>query len=318
MNDIRSTYVRQGAGNRSTLLYALAYASRGWALLPVQGKIPATDHGSRDATRDPDELRALWSREDVGGYGVALATGAPSGVWALDVDGEAGAESLGHLTERHGALPDTVTSRTGGRGWHLLFAMPEGRDVRNSAGKVGPSIDVRGTGGYIVLPPSRHPSGRSYQWMPGRGPSNLPVANAPAWLLDRVMKRAEKPRAPDHRRVFRELLGRPRSERARVLSALEAIPAGVPYSQWVRVGMALHDHAPGPEGLALWTAWSARAPDKYPGEARLRTHWRSFDAGAVTLGTLFHMAQSHGWRDPAMDRSDPKAVIGRFLSGGGS
>jgi len=183
---------------------ALAYMARGWAVGPTwgldpsrpsgcacpdpgcnsPGKHPVTRHGCKDFSTSERLARIWWERQP--SRGVALATGEPSGVWALDVDGEAGAVALGELTARHGRLPDTVTSRTGGGGWHLLYRMPEARDVRNSASRVAPSVDVRGTGGYIVLPPSGHVSGRGYEWLAGRGPHDLPLADAPSWLSDLV------------------------------------------------------------------------------------------------------------------------------------
>ena len=64
------------------------------------------------------------------------------------------------------------------RGYHLFFKMPEdGSDIRNSAGKVAKGIDVRGTGGYVVLPPSPHPEGEAYRWQDGRGPND----DLPSW-----------------------------------------------------------------------------------------------------------------------------------------
>jgi len=69
--------------------------------------------------------------------------------------------------------------------------MPTDGDVRNSAGKVAEGIDVRGTGGYIVAPPSPHPSGRFYEWATGRGPDELVPVAAPSWLLKRVRREPE-------------------------------------------------------------------------------------------------------------------------------
>ena len=60
--------------------------------------------------------------------------------------------------------------------------------MKNSAGEVGDGLDVKGDGGYIVAPPSMHFSGKHYQWAAG-GPGVAIVADAPAWLLDRVAKR---------------------------------------------------------------------------------------------------------------------------------
>ena len=186
------------------LHHALDYMARGWPVAPIYGpdptrstgcscpgpecsapaKHPTTRRGILDASTEERLARIWWERHP--GRGIALATGEPSGVWVLDLDGEEGVASFLALQEEHGRIPPTPTSRTGGGGWHGLFRMPEGRDVRNSARRVGPGIDVRGTGGYVVLPPSGHVSGRRYEWVAGRSPDDLQVAHAPIWLLDLV------------------------------------------------------------------------------------------------------------------------------------
>jgi hypothetical protein len=160
------------------LAAALEYQALGWPVFPVNGKLPATPHGFKDATLDPDQARQWWGPGSR--LGVALATGRPCGVWVLDVDGPQGEASLARLEEKHGPLPATVEALTG-KGRHLYFTMPGTGDVRNSASQVAPGIDVRGTGGYVVLPPSPHPSGRRYQWREGREPGRAPVADPGAW-----------------------------------------------------------------------------------------------------------------------------------------
>jgi putative DNA primase/helicase len=158
---------------------AAVYLDLGWSIFPVNGKTPATAHGVKDATADEAQAERWFTN---GKVGVALATGTPSGIWALDIDGKEGERKIERLQGEHGPLPTTLTSRTG-NGFHLLFALPEGVDVRNSAGKIAPGIDVRGTGGYVVLPPSPHPSGGSYKWVKGRSLSDLKPVEAPFWLL---------------------------------------------------------------------------------------------------------------------------------------
>lgn len=136
-------------------------------------------HGVKDATTDPRVIRAWWGA--CPGANIGLATG--GGFFALDVDGDEGKASLAKLQEHHGPLPPTVASVTGSGGWHLFYGLPHGRAIRNSAGKLGPKLDVRGAGGYVVAPPSAHPSGRPYTFMPGCEPWSMPLAMAPAWLL---------------------------------------------------------------------------------------------------------------------------------------
>ena len=89
--------------------------------------------------------------------------------------------SLESLERRFGALPSTVESRTGGGGRHLYFEHP-GYPVRNRTG-IGQGIDLRGDGGYVVAPPSLHPSGEHYAWRSGCSPEERTLAPLPRWLL---------------------------------------------------------------------------------------------------------------------------------------
>jgi hypothetical protein len=75
-------------------------------------------------------------------------------------------------------LPSTVEAITGS-GRHLYFEWPE-QPIRNSARKVGAGLDVRGDGGFCVVPPSVHPSGKRYAWSVD---SANTFARAPEWLV---------------------------------------------------------------------------------------------------------------------------------------
>ncbi len=99
-----------------------------------------------------------------------------------------------HLFEKIAVKYAAVEAKTGG-GRHLFFLHPGGT-VKNSAGRLGPGLDVRGDGGYIVAPPSIHPSGRPYIWLPGRAPNETPLAAAPAWLLHRIREPVGSKPAP--------------------------------------------------------------------------------------------------------------------------
>lgn len=142
---------------------ALSYAARGWHVFPVkpEGKEPLTRHGLKDATTDHKQIRRWWGKWPDANIGIR--TGKESGLWVLDVDGSKGKESLARLIEEYGDLPPTPTVITG-KGLHFYFEYPPDSRISNSAGKIAPGIDVRGDGGYVIAPPSIHPSGRRYQW----------------------------------------------------------------------------------------------------------------------------------------------------------
>ncbi len=164
---------------------ALALAKRKLHVFPClpRGKEPAVPGGFKAATTDPQIIHQWWcARPDCN---IGIATGALSGVFAVDVDDDGAEAALKRLEEKHGTLPDSVQAITP-RGRHIYFKMP-GVPVRNSAGKVAPGIDVRGDGGYVLAPPSIHPTGRAYCW--GVDSADA-VAAAPDWLLALVTERS--------------------------------------------------------------------------------------------------------------------------------
>lgn len=172
---------------------ALGLARRGWSVLPLQPgekrplirweKLQETPAGEAEIRR----WFASWPDANLG-----IVTGAVSGLIVLDIDPKHGGDdSLRRLEALHGPLSATVAAVTGGGGRHLYFAHPGGV-VRNRAG-LAQGIDLRGDGGYVVVPPSRHPSGRFYEWEAGRGPDDVRLAPLPAWLLD-----AARGRGPGH------------------------------------------------------------------------------------------------------------------------
>src|SRR3974377_404925 len=90
-----------------------------------------------------------------------MPTGSVSGVWILDVDGEDGEATLRGLQARLGALPRTREVITGG-GRHLWFR--DTGPIPSTTRRIGAGLDTKGDGGYVIAPPSVHPSGRRYAW----------------------------------------------------------------------------------------------------------------------------------------------------------
>ena len=170
---------------------ALELGARGLRVFPCieRGKEPAIVKNLERATTDPNTIIGWWrSRE----FNIGLATGEGSGVWVLDIDGEEGEATLKQLEAEHGALPPTIEQITG-KGRHLFFRWVTGLDIRNFQHRDDvPGIDVRGNGGYVLVAPSIHPSGRVYSWSVDSGDE---FADAPEWLLD-VVKRRRNASAP--------------------------------------------------------------------------------------------------------------------------
>jgi hypothetical protein len=162
---------------------AARYLAGGWSVLPLRhgDKRPLIRwemlQQARADAATVEQWFARWPNANVG-----IVTGEISNLIALDVDPKHGGDdSLAELERRFGPLPETVEARTGGGGRHLYFAHP-GAIAPNRAG-LAQGIDLRGDGGYVVAPPSLHPSGQLYAWAPGRSPEEIAPAALPRWLL---------------------------------------------------------------------------------------------------------------------------------------
>lgn len=152
-------------------------------VFPVRpDKAPYTANGFKDASLDPVIIRQWWRKWP--DANIAIPTGEASGLLALDIDPRHGGDvSLTLMIEQYGALPSTMEACTGGGGHHLIFSYPKGSNIRNSAGRLGEGIDVRAEGGYIVVAPSLHASGRRYEWL-----NNLKPSQPPEWLIKLLTK----------------------------------------------------------------------------------------------------------------------------------
>ena len=169
------------------------YLARHWSVIPVR------PHDKRPAIRWQEFQQRQATRTEIEGWfkqwpdaNVAIVTGAISGLVVLDIDPEHDGEgSLAGLIQEHGPLPRTIEATTGGGGRHLYFSHPGGL-VRNKVG-LAPGIDLRGDGGCVVAPPSIHASGKSYRWLSGHAPGQIPLAAMPAWLVRLVTAGHQRP-----------------------------------------------------------------------------------------------------------------------------
>ena len=180
----------------AVLRWALAYTRRGWPVSPWTAqngrKFPLTEHGFLDATLDERQVTE-WFGKRWPATLVAIATGKPSGIVALDIDireGGSGLDSLQLLGINF--HPSTPTAHTPSGGIHCLFAWPR-YYVPCSAGKLGPYIDIRGDGGALILPP-----GPGRYWDPHLG-LDIPIAPMPSWMV--IEEPAPRPAPPLSRPV---------------------------------------------------------------------------------------------------------------------
>ena len=138
---------------------------------PIGRLVP---RGHNDATTDQKKIEHWWRCAPDANVGVAL----DETHIVLDVDPRHGGDqSLAELEREHGSLPTSWRAETGGGGLHIYFT---GSGLKCSAGQIGPGLDIKTIGGYVVAPPSRHVSGDKYSWI--TDPADTDLAPLPAWL----------------------------------------------------------------------------------------------------------------------------------------
>ena len=141
----------------------------------------------------PDFTFERWygdSGEHARRYNMGLIAGACSnGIFVVDLDlhknvrAQAWWDEMSHLAASAGDL-DTAEQETGGGGVQLFFRAPLGWIPPTCKTSIG--VDIRGQGGFAMLPPSMHESGTPYRWKEGREPWSLDIAPAPRWLCDQI------------------------------------------------------------------------------------------------------------------------------------
>lgn len=254
------------------------------------GKHPATARGFYDATDDAERIAAWWSSGHKN-----FAAAIPPNLIVVDIDPRNGGDDSWLQLKGLGEWPDTIEVLTGGGGRHIYLSTP-GKQFRKAPLKGFAGIDIVALGGYVVIPPSIHKSGRSYEFESSSDMADgIPIAEAPAWLCQLLDAKPagdlfkERPVQPEPERF-----AAPADELEEVKSALAAINADLPYPKWIQVGQALNASL-WLEAFEIWSAWCATG-EKYPGDAELRRKWATFNAnGAITLRTVFAMAKEAGW-----------------------
>lgn len=240
-------------------------------------KAPLVAGWQDKATRDGFTI-SQWEAHGAVAWGIPC--GAANGLFVIDLDvdkttGEPVGEASLKALPRYAGLLDRANVHTPSGGRHIYCQHFDG--ARNTTSKIGPKIDTRGQGGYVVAPGS-WTEGGSYL---GFFPDDLPPV--PMGLRAMLL---HTPPAPA--RTFDRLT--PKGE---VEELLSHIPADLPYSDWVAVLMALHDRFNGSaEGFALADRWSATGTKYRKGE--VATKWRSFKRSGVSWATIPAMARQNG------------------------
>jgi Bifunctional DNA primase/polymerase, N-terminal/Primase C terminal 2 (PriCT-2) len=251
---------------------ALAYAGDGYPLFPCdQNKRPLTLRGFKDASTDERQIRAWWRNHPHAMIG--MPTGPKSGIDVLDLDLKPeeyidGREVIANWRELSPAIVQTPSG-----GLHLWFKS-EGQ-LRNSADVIGPGVDTRGDGGYVIVPPSRNRIGAYKTLSTG---DELPPF--PPELLARLG-------APRHER---QASANPTATPADIRAAMRRIAnPDLGWDGWQKFGLAVWRATGGSaEGFSIWDEWS-RKSSKYEAD-NTRDEWDGIHRSPPTrigAGTIF-------------------------------
>ena len=252
-----------------------------------QGKHPRTTKGFKAASCDKTQIEK-WFSPKAALSNVGIVTGEISNLTVLDIDtseGKLGAQSWQQLIADKGE-PLTLMARTGSGGMHVLFLYNSA--LRTGTNVLGKGIDCRNDGGYIVASPSRHRSGRTYEWENW----GTPLCALPAHLSKKPETRG-RPRKDDPRRQHYSL--------AEVTEMLAAIPAD-DRDLWRHVGIILgRTFNRSDEAWTVYVEWA----DTWGGK-KGRDHDKTMRAAfydisqqqaesELSLGTIVKAALDHGW-----------------------
>lgn len=271
--------------------WALYYASLGWHVFPLKPgtKYPGCEHGSSEATTDPEQITRWWTTMPTAGIGMRPSV---SGLYVLDMDPRNGGDaSFDALQQEHGLILSPVMAQSGrGSGFHMYFAAPD--PAVKYLGQPGKGLDGKHNG-FVVLPPSIHPDTQQpYTWMTGTPAAGEQLPEAPAFLQKVLRERTAAPRPVDP------------SELPSIKAALEHLDAE-DNETWQNTMASLKhwgDHSGAEqeafEAFCEWSATSSK-PEHAGNEWEIEQRWGSWTSdapGARTIASVFHDAKLKGFR----------------------
>ena len=293
---------------------ALHYAKNGLLVFPVhsvsngvcscyqgkdckrKGKHPRTTLGLKSATKDINTIEKWWSIWP--DSNIAVVTGKESGIVVVDVDVSEGFKTASDVLSFNDlSLPDTLVSETGGGGVHYIYKYPQEGKYKTGT-EIFKNIDSRADGGYIIVPPSIHASGREYFFDNDSGEFNIDdITEAPKVFLDKIV-------VDDSERAVTVPSWNPDGYIPEYgIEALEACSEMADdYESWIRVGMAIHYTDPSSNGFEMWDWWSSLSK-KYD-SVSVESQWRNFSrrghnySKVVTFDSVFQYASECGWENP--------------------
>jgi len=242
-----------------------------------RAKSPYTSNGLLDSTTNPEQISEWWNRWPEACIGIDCGK---SNLFVIDVDVKNGKNGINNYMSLGISDIGAWHSRTPSMGLHFVFS---GSGKTSTNERTG--IDTRGTGGYIIAPPSVVIGVGKYvatdKWC-GR-----PI-EITEYALEKL--HCSKLVKPKNKHVLLDNNLSPEENIKRVKQALDNLPKYFydSYQNWIEIGMSLYSL--GDTGLQLWDSWSQRS-SKYQ-EGCCEEKWDTFSIKEIGLGSLFYWAKN--------------------------
>lgn len=273
---------------------ACSYIAKGFAVFPCsKKKLPLTERGFHDATKNIDQCRAYFYTKKLGEYYIGIRTGQESGglvVVDIDVghddDIRTAEEKMEYVGYTYGPLPDTLQVETQKKGRHLYYKSEKPIRCRNKIfGKTDiTSVDIKGEGGYVIGPDEI-----DYATYDSEFDENL-ISPLPQWVSDLMIGASPVKPGSSAETFTGDIPLIPEMERD-ISRALECLDSDN-RDNWIKYGMAIKS-LNSDQARRLWDDWSMQS-GKFSQKDQDRV-WKSFRPSEINIATLFFDAKQNGY-----------------------
>ncbi len=162
-------------------------------------KRPYTKNGFKAATLNEVQIAGWW--EIFPNALIGVPTGKNTGIFVIDIDQSDSKNGEASFAELQIDDPITCQTRTVSGGRHIIFKYPQAQKLRNSAGNLlGPHIDTRGEGGYVIWAGSKTELG-AYTYREGYSPEDVGFSELPERLLNILLSKERKVHSSQYDKV---------------------------------------------------------------------------------------------------------------------